>query len=290
MLLAALLAFCASDPSLPWLGDAFLASDEIEIARVEASERIEGIPDASIVTLRIERSIWTSGCTEVRTVLVHDDWDASPRPLRLEDRSVWFLVGFASTVDEWDESARVDLLHRKVDRRYENVVCRLPIEVIDDVTRVSLPNQDWKPLNRALGDDPRQLIDLGQFEGLLWKNVRASTPCIEVRGEFTISSNGVVSTSYGRKPSGVVLAPWELSWLLSTIDRERFFDLPRAIGKDDGPDMPGRLLAVRTCEGRHEVVFVGRPDRRSAADVDACGRIERIWDAIPRCVWDHPGR
>lgn len=273
-----LVAFCSQ--SAPWLGDAFLACHDIEIARVEAIERVEGIPEVCLATLRIERSVWVADCKDVRTVLVHDGWDASPGPLGVGDRSVWFLVSGVYRQDEWDRAARLCL----ADRSFERLVCRLPIESANREPRVSLPNQDWDPIDRVPDDFP-QSIGLREFEELLGCEILNRTPRIESQGNFVIESGGAVS--WERHPHrSMSLAEDEMDSVLAAVERERFFDLPQILGASPCcPDAGGgRSLAVRTFAGRHWVYVRGKPDRNSTRDINACWRFERVWQSIPQRV------
>lgn len=288
MLLVALLALAADPEPVPWLGEAFLACHDIEIARVEAIERIDGIPDTLLAKLRIERSIWVADCEDVRTVLIHEGCDASPQPLSIGDRSVWFLVDWIFRPEEWDASARREL---RLNHQFERVVCRIPIETGGQAPHVLLPRDEWKPFVVWNDSGGAGRMELSKLEELLWKEIRQRTPRVEGHDdsssdrEFAIEPDGDVfwpSHPNRRMP----LHTDEMNSIFAAVERERFFDLPHILGPSPkSPDSGGgRRLAVSGLAGRHWVYVREPPERNSTKDADAIWRFGRVWQSIPQRI------
>ena len=288
MPLAVLLALVAEAESDPWLAEAFLVCHDIEIAPVEAIERIDRIPDTLLAKLRIERSIWVADCEDVRTVLLHEGWDGSPQPLSIGGRSVWFLVDSISRPEEWDTRARIELWSH---HRFERVGCRIPIETWGAAPYVLLPKDDWKPFDAWKDPGGADRMELSKLEELLWAEIRRRTPCVEGHSAGTSNGNFVI------EPGGEVTWPThpnrriplhedEMHSILAAIERGGFFEIPHIPGpspkaSDSGG---GRSLAVSGLVGRHWVYVREPPDPKVTKAVNVIWRFDRIWKSIPQRI------
>lgn len=78
----------------------------------------------------------------------------------------------------------------------------------------------------------------------------------------------------------------EMGSILAAVERERFFNLPDAVGASSNfVDAHSKhSLTVRTLAGHHRVILLGEPDKNSTRDIHACWRFERVWQSIPQRV------
>lgn len=265
------------------LADWFRDCEHIEIGQIESLEPMGGIEGVRIAELRVERSLWTADCADTWNLLVQDAGHPDGQRLVVGDRSIWFLARMWHHREEFDWEADRALFEIEMHRRLQRVIAWLPLETGHGQTFVVLQSSGPTPPSNPTSVRGRsgRDISLESFEADLWREIRRSTPQIESKGYLTIERDGTVSFLRQTSSEGMILAPWEMSSLLATIEREGFFELPRSVGIACCPDSTSSVLAVRSCQGRHEVFLNGKPNQASVRDIDAYGRIRRIWDAIP---------